>query len=140
MKTRALCGLVVALLLVAAEGQGDAKKDQDRLQGTWTLTAEERDGNKTAAEDLKKRAVKLTFKGDKVTVQVGDRQEHAETFTLDPSKKPKEIDIADKAKGIYELDGDTLKLRISHAGKRPEKFDGQTGQGEILGTLKRDKP
>jgi uncharacterized protein (TIGR03067 family) len=138
MKTRALCGLVVALLLVAAEGKGDTKKDQDRLQGT--LTAEERDGKKTAAEDLKKRPVKLTFKGDKVTVQVGGREENAEAFTLDPSKKPKEIDVADKAKGIYELDGDMLKLRISHAGKRPEKFDGQTGQGEILATLKRDKP
>jgi uncharacterized protein (TIGR03067 family) len=46
-------------------------------------------------------------------------------FRLDPTKKPKQIDMSDAARGIYELEGDTLKLcwdQRATTNGRPTKF------------------
>lgn len=61
--------------------------------------------------------------------------------SLDPAKKPKEIDFRsaddkdkDVVKGIYELDGDDLKLCLAFKTERPTKFAAQKGQGPFVFT------
>ena len=53
-------------------------------------------------------------------------------YTLNSSTTPKQIDLANGQKGIYELNGDNLK--ICHGKERPKDFD--TG---VLIMLKRKK-
>ena len=40
---------------------------------------------------------------------------------IDPDKSPKEIDFGDIYKGIYEIDGDDIRIVYSH--QRPANFD-----------------
>jgi hypothetical protein len=68
-------------------------------------------------------------------------------FKLDPSRKPKEIDVTEldgerKGKttsGLYEIDGDTL--RLCHpglpGGDRPSVLESKEGSTDYLWTLKR---
>ena len=67
-------------------------------------------------------------------------------YTLDPEKKPKQIDwvgikgrhVGDKIQGIYKLEGDILT--ICHAGKdRPTEFKSEADSGRRLVFLSRIK-
>jgi uncharacterized protein (TIGR03067 family) len=71
---------------------------------------------------------------------------------VDAAKKPKQIDFAVKeslggkddgktAKGIYELDGDTLKWCTAGPGTddRPGEFATAEGNDRLFVTLKREK-
>jgi uncharacterized protein (TIGR03067 family) len=69
-------------------------------------------------------------------------------FTLDPSKKPKAIDVTpltgkDSGRallGIYSIEGDTLKICVATGRRtpRPTKFKG--GDGVVFLVLKREMP
>src|SRR5260370_31254951 len=131
MKRYAFLVLVAGLLIAADAPNDDAKK----LEGTWVLTAGENDGKKMSDDALK--GAKLTIEGDKHTVKVGDAT-YKGTHKLDPTKKPKTIDITDtdgpfKDKtvlAIYELDGDDFKICYSQPGKdRPKDFHAKEGTG-----------
>ena len=75
--------------------------------------------------------MKLTFKGDKMSHGgAGGRTEEA-SFTLDATQQPKTLDMTpttgpDKGKailGIYQLDGDTLKICAAKPETaRPKEF------------------
>jgi uncharacterized protein (TIGR03067 family) len=146
MKLRWLC-IVAAGLLVAAEDQkDDAKKDLDKLQGTWKAESAEADGNALPDEVVKQ--MKLVVKGDKYTFTAGPMEEKG-TLKLDPSKKPAEVDIMieegeDKGKtqlGLYQLDGDTFKICFGRAGEkeRPKELAAKAGSGTGMFVLKREK-
>jgi uncharacterized protein (TIGR03067 family) len=71
------------------------------------------------------------------------------SFKLDPAKRPKAIDLAvsdeqDKGKighGIYDLDGDRLKICFPQdanaENERPTAFKSEAGSRLVLVTLKR---
>jgi len=70
-------------------------------------------------------------------------------FKVDATKKPKTMDMTpsegrykDKTLlGIYELDGDTLKICFAEPGKdRPTDFTSKAGSGVVLAIHKREKP
>jgi uncharacterized protein (TIGR03067 family) len=129
-KTSAL--FVAALILagfsyLATTGEGKEKgggKDKKALQGTWTGSK----GDKKA---------QLTFEGNKFMLELGGKSASG-TFTIDPAKKPKQIDMTvtkgsdedtkkyegKTSKGIYELEGDKLKWLAAEPGAedRPEAF------------------
>jgi uncharacterized protein (TIGR03067 family) len=94
---------------------GAAKKDLAALQGTWTLVAMEVDGKAVEADKLK--SATLTIKDSKYSL-LASKQLHEVEITLNASKKPKEIDMKfldgpnkDRVgRGIYEIDGKTLKI------------------------------
>jgi uncharacterized protein (TIGR03067 family) len=134
---------VVALALVAGMATGggggkkdDGKKDKEKLQGTWNVTAFEGGGK---MKEVKAGEMALTFSGDKVLIKVGPKAKDEEaTFRLDLTQNPRGIDLMraveakEKAagketeKGIYQLKGDTLKLGFSARGargKRPPSFE-----------------
>ena len=68
----------------------------------------------------------FVFEKDKLTAP------HPGSFTLDPTKSPKEMDLTidepEQRKGkylaVYELDGDTLKITFANVGQdRPTKLE-----------------
>jgi uncharacterized protein (TIGR03067 family) len=141
-----MCAFVtVGLALTADAVPGDAtKKDLDAMQGVWQVVSLEIDGKALPEDQFK--AFKLTIKGDKGSHPGDDGKTEEATLKLDASKKPKTIDImpltgSDKGKtirGIYSLEGDTLKVCANHNGDaRPTEFKG--GKDIVLFTMKREK-
>ena len=144
MNWRILTGTVVVLVLAAAPPEEDAvKKELEKLQGTWQLVSAETDGKKAPEEQVKQ--IRVVIKGNKHTVFFGDKAIAKEVaFTLDPQKKPKASDdiLPDgkMIRGIYELDGDTLKSCVAAVGKeRPTEFAAGAGTGNTLRVFKRVK-
>jgi uncharacterized protein (TIGR03067 family) len=135
-----------SLALGADDKKDDAVKDElAKLEGTWTLVSSEQDGMKADPDVAKK--LKLVVKDGKWTVYVGDKVSTEAKFTIDPTKKPKTIDMTgtmggDKGKkylAIYDLDGDDLKLCIGDTKTRPKVFDGKKGSGRQFEMWKRMK-
>jgi uncharacterized protein (TIGR03067 family) len=145
-----LCALLVVFAavgwtLTAAEPSDEARKDLEKLQGTWLRVSGETDGKAVPEATLKEQ--KLTIKGDKYTLVTG-KETREGTIKLDPAKSPRAIDLMptegpNKGKtlqGIYELDGDTFKYCLALPGKdRPTKFTSEAGSGHLLFTNKREK-
>ena len=120
--------------------EGDLKK----IQGTWKFTAHEMDGKAMPADELKK--LKITFTGDKFSVEHDGKVVQAGTHKLDGSKKPGQIDSkvtegegkGGMMLGIYEMKGDTVKVCFDPTGKeRPTSLTAKAGQ--FSATIQREK-
>jgi len=104
-------------------------------------------GGKDITEHLKEMKFEIRD-GGKYTAQVGELKDDA-TFTADPAKKPKEMDVKPQegpnkgqlVKVIYKLEGDTLTLCYDHekSEKRQTKFESPEGTTILLITYKREK-
>jgi uncharacterized protein (TIGR03067 family) len=136
--------VTTALCALAADPRGDAVKEElERLQGTWQLVSAESDGKATPDDQVKK--VRIVIQGAKHSVYVGNQSVAKDVpFTIDPTKKPKEVtDLlpnGKELKGIYELDGDTLRSCVAPVGKdRPTEFTAAAGSGQTLRVFKRAK-
>ena len=133
-----------ALAIAADDKKDDAKAELKKFEGTWQLVSSEPEGEKAPAEAIK--TAKATAKGNKVTLSVGGKEIMELTFTVDPTKKPKTIDSTatsgpDKGKkslGIYEIEGDTLKICYNEK-ERPKDFSAKKGSGNTLDTYTREK-
>ena len=143
MRWRVLMLAAATGMLVAADAKEDAaKKDRERMQGTWTVASATHGGKQAPAERIK--AMRLVIAGDKITVKEGEVQEEA-TFTLAPDQKPPAIDVKPgrasrkMIRGIYHLAGDDLKICWSNDGERPKELASPEGSDAILLVLKREK-
>jgi uncharacterized protein (TIGR03067 family) len=145
MKLQLCALLAIGLLVAAAPKDDDAKADREKLQGVWSVVSLEVSGTQAGADDTKN--IKFEFKGDKIFFMDG-KENHEGTFKLDPTTKPKTIDVvpADgpgKGKthpGIYTFEGDTLKICGAEPGtERPKEFKTKQGAGQTLVVLKRAK-
>src|SRR5262249_43942677 len=132
-----LCTLV--LTGARADDKADVEKELKKLQGTWTFESVETGGKQLPAAEFK--GMTVTFEGDKFTVKKGDEVIQAATQKLDPSKSPKAIDVTvteglNKGAvmpGIYEIDGDTLKVCFDPEGKkRPTEFKTASGSQTLV--------
>ena len=72
---KALLGLLVIGLLIAADEKPKADDAKEKLKGTWTVVSMERDGQKAPEDQIKGQS--LTFEGDKVTFKRGDEANFA---------------------------------------------------------------
>jgi uncharacterized protein (TIGR03067 family) len=149
----ALVALFCAIGFAASGGSGsraddkaDLEKELRKFQGTWTFESCETGGKGIPAGDLK--GLTLTFEGAKHTVKKGDEVIQVGTQKLDPSKSPKTIDVTmvegpNKGAvmlGIYEFDGDTLRVCFDPQGKkRPTEFKSAAGSENFLNVHKRVK-
>lgn len=129
-----------------ADEKADLEKEVRKFQGTWTFESSEAGGKELPAGELK--GFILTFEGDKHTVKKGDEVIQVGTQKLDPSKSPKTIDVTmvegpNKGTvmlGIYEIDGDTLKVCFDPQGKkRPTEFKSAPGSENFVNVHKRVK-
>ena len=118
-------------------------KDREPLQGTWRVESMRANGITT---DNFRGARTLLIKGDCMHWQDNEPPEGArQFFTLQASSKPASIDLRQThrakimAHGIYQVDGDTLKLcwNSRPTGKAPGTF--QESEGIWLLVLKRQK-
>jgi uncharacterized protein (TIGR03067 family) len=132
MRYAHLLTLIVTGGSFATDVKEDAvKAESDKLQGTWQLVSVETEGKAPTEELIKK--IRIVITGSKLTVLVGDEAPAKDIpFTIDPSKKPKEstdkLPDGTEIKGIYELDGDTLKSCVAAPNKdRPTEFKGTGG-------------
>jgi uncharacterized protein (TIGR03067 family) len=155
----ALLAGVSAVSFSAAGDGGDAvvKKELEKLSGTWEFVAAQR-GGKDITKEMK-AGYRITFRGDLWLTEFEGRRPFAEgdeTIAVDPSKSPKEFLRVHKGvigtgkedrpfrielPGIYEIDGDVMKLCWAVGGKggRPKEFKTEPGSEHLLVTLKRVK-
>jgi uncharacterized protein (TIGR03067 family) len=141
-----MAGLVVLISAVSAQEQTD---DFKKLQGTWALVSVEPVAKKLSQEDLDR--IKFIFKDTSLTItglipKDSDPKKYkgVESFKIDPSKKPKEIDLkltdGDVRLGLYELDGDNLKICFGIERMRPTKVAVDPSRKDVqLWVLKRQK-
>lgn len=94
-----------------------AKSDQDLLNGTWEIVASEINGKRDEMPAELRGKFHWVFTGDKIRATDAEGGYEA-TWSIDASKNPKTFDMtiisgSDKGSatlGLYELDGDNLKL------------------------------
>jgi len=148
MPEKATMSVYLGLLAAVLSAQASEKaSDLDRLQGIWVLVSMEREGETVPAEDLKDTTV--VYEGNRVSLRASTSIRRRGIITLDPSRKLKAINTWDldgpyedqTVPGIYDLDGDTLKLAFSRPGQeRPTKFSSREGGAVLYCVYKRQKP
>src|ERR1043166_4557326 len=123
----ATLGMTVVTLavgaLIAADAE-DAKKDLDKLKGTWVLVAGKRDGKKFTEEQVKK--TKLFIQGDTFRIPESSVATSEDgTINIDPNNKPKQMNDTTgrgphtgKAwQAIYDLGADHYEVCIVASAK-----------------------
>ena len=123
------------------------RKDRAALQGTWKVIASEDNGEKVPAGELKD--LFLLFKGDAIAIREAGKAEERFSFLLDPTKKPKQIDLTIKVgpkkgqtdRAIYQFDGDYLRICIQSDKDtpRPTEFTSRVGSNVWLVVLQKTK-
>ena len=117
--------------------------DLDRLQGSWSVTALETDGQKMPAEMV--TGARIEIEGDRFR-STGVGFVYEGRLELDESKTPRQFDMKFDAGpeqgntnlGIYELAGDTWKICLATRGSvRPATFESTLGSGFAVETLVR---
>ena len=135
--------LTAAALFVPPALLADTKEQAlAKLQGNWRVERIEENGVAEPEEEVKRFI--LVFKGTRINVELRGQTEHTD-FQINPDKSPKEIDMTpqygdDKGKtfrGIYEIDGDTLRICATPLAERPKTFVSE--KGTMLMVLKRAK-
>jgi uncharacterized protein (TIGR03067 family) len=117
------------------------KEDKDAIQGTWKLHAHEESGRDISDSDRLKDAT-FTITGDKIVLEAAPGTLEI-AYRLDPAAKPKAIDwdsVKGKSfKGVYSLDGDTLKICLptDDCGDRPTEVGTKEGSNTRMLVLKR---
>src|SRR5262245_28765157 len=119
--------------------------DMEKIQGTWKQIAYERDGVKEPLDEQGWEP-RVTFSGNTFVVTLADGSIHIKgTYTLDPNRQPKAIDLtdtfgADAGKtflAIYSLNGDQLVFCAAGAGlDRPTEL--KTKPGQVLRVNQRE--
>jgi uncharacterized protein (TIGR03067 family) len=144
MRSHIVLFLATAGLALAADAKDDAKKELEKLQGTWVMVSSERGGKKMSEDEVK--AFQRTVKGDEYIVLHNGETLVKGTFTIDPTKKPKTIDALRSEgenkdtpmRGIYEIDGDTYKVCFAPPGmERPTEFVSKEGSMHVISVWKR---
>ena len=118
-------------------------KDLEKLQGTWHAVAMEVKGKPSEPDAVKK--LKLVVKKDSYTVTVNGEDHVSAKLVLRAGKEPKEVDVVLETdpvyKGIYEIEGDTLKICLvlssDDDSKRPKEFKTDEDSNTALFTWER---
>jgi uncharacterized protein (TIGR03067 family) len=146
---RKLAALTLVVLLAGLLPGAPAPKEKDDkelIQGVWKVVSADLGGRRQP--EAQYASWRFVFTADKLVIKVEDRVNAEYGLKLDPSQKPKTIDIrhqgggdARTELGIYELDGDNLKICNDDPGlNRPSEFVSTAENGFELWILKRVKP
>jgi uncharacterized protein (TIGR03067 family) len=123
-------------------GAADPAADAANWQGTWKLVSCKWNGEPQPGD------VQWIVSGDHYNIRLdGQTGTDPYTFTLDARKK--QIDVfhhdtpqgtyGGKLKGIYEINGDSLKICYELTGERyPKSFDAGPGSRQVLYQFQRE--
>jgi uncharacterized protein (TIGR03067 family) len=154
--TRHAVALLVIFSLIAGvtapDAAGDAKeaavkKDLQAFKGIWRLISRQVDGKKIGEEEFKDLILNHDGAG-RFSVRHGGKVIVEATVTLDPTTKPRAIDVAFTAGenkgmtvlGIYEINGDTFRVCHARSGAEwPTDFSARAGSGHVLISYKREQ-
>src|SRR5439155_10414112 len=110
------------------------EREMKKLEGTWIVRFHQRDGTWIPAEELKDET--LLIAGNRMTFRLNGKATLEITYEIDPTRKPRFLDTSVAGKtvhGIYEIDGDKLKICEAPPGKdRPTTFKADAGSGRFL--------
>jgi uncharacterized protein (TIGR03067 family) len=143
---RSFVVLVTVVSAGIALAQEKADQELARFDGEWEMQSGTVDGIVVDQETLK--FSKGTTKGGVTKILFFDQVYLEAKFTIDPSKKPRTIDFTitgevNKGKvqlGIYEFEGDTVKICFAAIGQsRPTDFTAKKGSERTLCVWKREK-
>jgi uncharacterized protein (TIGR03067 family) len=124
-------------------------EDQQKLQGNWELGQAEFDGRPMNPGDPK---MVWAVQGNRIITNIGINGGRHFTFKLDPTRKPRAIDltpsneqgnpVGGRITWAYELDGDTLRVCIPPPGQpaRPKEVASKPGSRMMLMVFKRQPP
>jgi internalin A len=130
MRLRAVLIVAAGLVVAADAPKGDlTKQDRDKLQGKWQMIRATAEFNQNSVELLPVVnalvRTSLEIAGDKLTVSNKSADKQLYTIAVDATKKPKTIDLSAEPKkerkilGVYELEGDVLRICVAAASVRP---------------------
>jgi uncharacterized protein (TIGR03067 family) len=146
----AIVSLFAPVGSLAADGAAREEavaKDLQAFKGTWRLSSKEEDGKKFSEEEIEDFIGTIDGSG-KVSVRHGDKVINEGTVKLNPTEKPKAIDVTftggerkgQAVLGIYEIDGDTFRVCVARPGhERPAEFSAGAGSGRTLVVYKREQ-
>ncbi len=143
MRVLAMLVAAVAVGALSAGGPDVNKKALEQLQGEWNLEKGLRGGK--PFPDEKVQGSVMVIKDNKIVIKEAGRDKLEEaTFTIDAGQKPPAIDITpsnDKqVKGIFQVDGDKLKMTFARPGnERPTEFGSAEGSETVSIELRRAK-
>lgn len=124
--------LFAGAVLCAQPSEEEVKKEMKLFQGKWQATfAQSFDGQEQSNVEID--LTKIEIEGDTFTMKTGSLTVKGR-FSVDPTKKPKHIDVFfgdakdNLLKGIYEIKGDTRRSCFAMPGKdRPTEFKKEKG-------------
>ena len=130
-----------------------ADAEVGKWQGEWRAVEVEFCGKTLKKDDAEAKAMRFVVKDNGMTFSNTEKpgRERKQTFKLDPSKSPKELDLTsldgqekDKtAACIYKFDGDRLTICMPYFAKdvsvRPKEFKADANGDLMLLTLERVK-
>lgn len=139
-----LAGICIIMLAGAVPAQEDPNtEDLKKLQGAWEVASLETEGKK----EFSGGGAAIVIKGKTMLASLilwGTPSSSESQFTIDATKKPKEIDTVFKDKrttlttrGLYRFDGDQLVVCTSSTEVRPPTFDSK--EGRTIMVLRRKK-
>lgn len=141
--------LLACVALCAAADAPEARDDAGKLKGLWAMTSVTVLGVRQP-DDPTAGTLITAFDGESYLRKRGSEILEEGRYKIDPGKTPRVVDFVitkgqDAGKrmlGIYELEGDTLKICVARAGdkKRPKRFDGGAGAGTTVVVSRRYKP
>jgi uncharacterized protein (TIGR03067 family) len=137
---------LVTIGVHAADNKDAPQSDKEKLQGKWQILSIATEDKVIKRED-RLGTWKSTFEKDLFVEgnRFGQVGYSNAKIQLDDTRNPKQITIQDDGgkltfRGIYVLDGDTLKVCMNGDGsdvRRPEEFTTKKGAPLILVTLKK---
>jgi uncharacterized protein (TIGR03067 family) len=134
----------------AADGGANEEavaKELQAFKGTWRLSFKEVEGKKFSDEEIKDIIATADGEG-RVSVRRGDKVIGGGTVKLDPTKRPKTIEVTftagerkgETALGIYEIEDDAFRVCLARPGdERPADLSAKVGSGCTLIVYKREK-
>jgi uncharacterized protein (TIGR03067 family) len=134
MRWCSLLVLVAPLGVGAGPLEDAAKKELEPFQGSWkAVSIQHADGRQASEGEVQN--TRLVVEGNKFTL-TGKDSTLSGTFTVNPTKTPKTIDVLLTAQdgretkflGIYQIEGGTRKSCFALPGReRPAQFSSEKG-------------
>jgi uncharacterized protein (TIGR03067 family) len=139
--------LVAAIVLGAADAPADDDaSDLTKMQGDWMVVSMTVGGMKLSDDEA--QTLFRSVEGERYVVSRFSKPVGKGAFKIDATKTPRTIDStpegpaaqAGTIRGIYEFEGDTLRICNAPPGKpRPTDFEAKPASGHTLTVWTREK-